>query len=75
MVGLWEFVLGERFSQEFRDFTRVFRKVTNGPIECSDTWKAYADIASRGFIHSPVNYGEKQYSDGKGNHINGLEGV
>jgi hypothetical protein len=31
-------------------------------------------IASQGFVHLLVNHGEKQYSDGKGNHINGLEG-
>ncbi|MGV8129233.1 MAG: transposase [Methanolinea sp.] len=29
---------------------------------------------SRGFVHRLVNHGEKQDSDEKGNHINGLEG-
>lgn len=29
---------------------------------------------SGGFVHQLVNPGEKQYTDGKGNHINGLEG-
>jgi len=52
----------------------ISKKVTAGSIICSDTWKAYTGIASRGYIHRLVNHGEKQYSDGKGNHINGLEG-
>jgi len=34
----------------------------------------YTGIASQGFVHRLMNHGEKQYSDGKGNHINGLEG-
>jgi transposase len=52
----------------------ISRKVSTGSIVCSDTWKAYTGIASRGYVHRLVNHGEKQYSDGKGNHINGLEG-
>jgi transposase len=52
----------------------ISKKVSAGFIICSDTWKAYTGIASRGYVHRLVNHGEKQYSDGKGNHINGLEG-
>jgi transposase len=52
----------------------ISRKVSAGSIVCSDTWKAYTGIAARGYVHRLVNHGEKQYSDGKGNHINGLEG-
>ncbi len=52
----------------------ITRQVSPGSIVCSDTWKAYTGIASRGFVHRLVNHGERQYSDGKGNHINGLEG-
>jgi transposase len=52
----------------------ISKKVSIGSIVCSDTWKAYTGIASRGYVHRLVNHGEKQYSDGKGNHINGLEG-
>ncbi len=52
----------------------ISKKVTAGSIICSDTWKAYTGIASRGYVHRLVNHGEKQYSDRKGNHINGLEG-
>jgi transposase len=52
----------------------ISKKVSTGSIVCSDTWKAYTGIASRGYVHRLVNHGENQYSDGKGNHINGLEG-
>ncbi len=52
----------------------ITRQVSPGSVVCSDTWRAYTGIASRGFVHRLVNHGEKQYSDGKGNHINGLEG-
>ena len=52
----------------------ISQKVSTGSIICSDTWKAYAGIAVRGYVHRLVNHGEQLYSDGKGNHINGLEG-
>jgi transposase len=52
----------------------ISRKVSAGSTICSDTWKAYTGIAARGYVHRLVNHGEKEYSDGKGNHINGLEG-
>jgi transposase len=52
----------------------ISQKVSTGSIVCSDTWKAYTGIAARGYVHRLVNHGEQQYSDGKGNHINGLEG-
>jgi transposase len=52
----------------------ISSKVTPGSVVCSDTWKAYTGIAGRGYVHRLVNHGERQYSDGKGNHINGLEG-
>lgn len=52
----------------------ISSKVSPGSIVCSDTWKAYTGVAARGYVHRLVNHGERQYSDGKGNHINGLEG-
>jgi transposase len=52
----------------------ISKKVSTGSIVCSDTWKAYTGIAARGYVHRLVNHGERQYSDGKGNHINGMEG-
>lgn len=52
----------------------ILKKVSIGSTICSDIWKAYTGIASRRYVHHLVNHGEHQYSDGKGNHINGLEG-
>jgi transposase len=52
----------------------ISQKVSTGSVVCSDTWKAYTGIAVQGYVHRLVNHGERQYSDGKGNHINGLEG-
>src|SRR5665647_1522292 len=52
----------------------ISSKVKKGSIVCSDMWRAYTGIASRGFVHRLVNHGDREYSDGKGNHINGLEG-
>jgi hypothetical protein len=31
-------------------------------------------LTARGYVHRLINHGERQYSNGKGNHINGLEG-
>ena len=52
----------------------IERQVRRGSTVCSDTWRGYTGIASKGYVHRVVNHGEKQYSDRKGNHINGLEG-
>ena len=52
----------------------ISSKVKQGSIVCSDSWRAYTGIASKGFVHRMVNHAEREYSDGKGNHINGLEG-
>jgi transposase len=52
----------------------IAKKVELGSIVCSDTWKAYTGIAAKGYVHRLVNHGEGNYSDGKGNHINGMEG-
>ena len=52
----------------------ITSKVKVGSVVCSDTWRAYTGLAAKGFVHRLVNHGEREYSDGKGNHINGLEG-
>ena len=52
----------------------ISRKFLAGYIGSSDTWKAFNCSASWEYVQSLDNYGEKQYRDGKGNHINGLEG-
>jgi hypothetical protein len=31
-------------------------------------------LAARGYVHRLINHGERQYSNGKGDHIKGLEG-
>jgi len=52
----------------------ITKRVEQGSTVCSDTWKAYTGIAAKGYVHRLVNHGEGNYIDGKGNHINGLEG-
>lgn len=52
----------------------ISKKVKKGSVVCSDTWKGYTGIASRGYVHRLVNHKGGEYSDCKGTHINGLEG-
>lgn len=52
----------------------IAKKVKKGTVVCSDTWRGYTGIATKGYLHRLVNHGKGEYSDGKGNHINGLEG-
>lgn len=52
----------------------IRRRVKRGSIVYSDTWKSYTGIAAKGYVHRLVEHGKGEYSDGKGNHINGLEG-
>lgn len=53
---------------------RIERRVKKGSTICSDTWRGYTGIASKGYVHRLVNHSKNEYSDVKGNHINGLEG-
>jgi hypothetical protein len=53
----------------------ILKNESIGSIVCSDTGKASIGIAARGNVHRRVNHGERQYSDSKGNPINGLEEV
>ncbi len=50
------------------------QKMVTGAIVCSDTFKSYTGVTARGHVHSLVRHDEQEYSDGQGNHINGLEG-
>jgi transposase-like protein len=50
------------------------QRVVTGAIVCSDTFKSYTGIAARGYVHRLVKHEQQEYSDGRGNHINGLEG-
>lgn len=52
----------------------IEKKVKRGSIVCSDTWRGYTGIAAKGYVHRLVEHGKNEYSDKKGNHINGLEG-
>jgi len=53
---------------------RIEKQVKRGSTVCSDTWRGYTGIASKGYVHRLVNHSKNEYSDLKGNHINGLEG-
>ena len=53
---------------------RIEKQVEKGSTVCSDTWRGYTGIAAKGYVHRLVNHGKHEYSDRKGNHINGLEG-
>jgi transposase len=52
----------------------ILKRVRRGSTICSDTWKSYTGIATKGYVHRIVKHGQGQYSNGKGTHINGLEG-
>ena len=61
----------------------IYRQVKQGSVICSDatsvpcirdTFKSYTGIAANGYVHRMVEHGRGEYSDKKGNHINGLEG-
>jgi len=51
----------------------ITKKVKPGTRICSDTWRAYTGLATRGYVHRTVEHRKKEYAKGK-NHINGLEG-
>lgn len=51
----------------------ITKKVKSGTRICSDTWRAYTGLATKGYIHRTVEHRKKEYTEGK-NHINGLEG-
>jgi len=52
----------------------IEKQVKKGTTICSDTWRGYTGIAAKGYVHRLVRHHKKEYSDKKGNHINGLEG-
>jgi len=59
---------------EARDLVPIIeKKVKRGSRICSDTWRAYTGLATRGYLHRTVEHQKKEYALGK-NHINGLEG-
>ena len=52
----------------------ITKQVEPGSTVCSDAWKSYTGVVANGYIHRLVKHQEGEYSDGHGNHINGLEG-
>ena len=52
----------------------IRKHVKRGSTINSDTWKGYTGIAAHGYVHRLVKHNDGEYSDGKGTHINGLEG-
>lgn len=53
----------------------IEKKIQKDSIICSDTWRAYTGLATKGYVHRTVEQGEKEYvnRENKTNHINGLE--
>jgi len=51
----------------------ITKKIKSGTRICSDTWRAYTGLATKGYVHRTVEHRKKEYTKGK-NHINGLEG-
>lgn len=51
----------------------IEKKVKKGTKICSDTWRAYTGLATRGYVHRTVEHYKREYVKGK-NHINNLEG-
>lgn len=54
----------------------IEKKVKKDSIICSDTWRAYTGLATRGYVHRTVEHKDKEYVDkeNRRNHLNGLEG-
>lgn len=52
----------------------IKKQVRKGSTICSDTWKGYTGLATKGYVHRLVEHSKGEYSDKKGTHINGLEG-
>lgn len=52
----------------------IEKQVRKGSTICSDGWRGYTGLATKGYVHRLVDHSKKEYSDKKGNHINGLEG-
>jgi len=51
----------------------ITKRVKSGTRICSDTWRAYTGLATRGYVHRTIEHQKKEYINGR-NHINGLEG-
>ena len=54
--------------------TQIITAIAALSIVCSNTFRSYTGVAARGYVHRLVRHEDQEYSDAKGNHINGLEG-
>lgn len=52
---------------------RILKQVKKGSVVFSDTWRGYAGVAAKGYVHRLVKHSKDNYVF-NGNHINGLEG-
>lgn len=52
----------------------IHAHVKEGSVVCSDELQSYTGVAAQGYVHRLVRHASGQYSDGRGTHINGLEG-
>jgi transposase-like protein len=52
----------------------IEKRVKQGSIVLSDTWRGYTGIATKGYVHRLVKHEKDNYVSSEGNHINGLEG-
>jgi len=69
---VWAEIVG---GVEAKDLQPIIEKqVKAGSTVCSDSWRGYTGIASRGYVHRLVRHEKNEYADTKGHHINGLEG-
>ena len=50
------------------------KRVAEGSIVCSDTFRSCTGVAARGYVHRLVKHDQQEYVDSQGNNINGLEG-
>lgn len=53
----------------------VKRLVERGSTVYTDTWKAYDGLVVDGYKHYRINHARDEYSDRKGNHVNGIENL
>ena len=47
--------------------------VTQGATLYTDSWRAYDGLVLNGYKHYRINHTDAVYSNGRGNHINGIE--
>jgi transposase len=51
----------------------ILNRVRQGVDVFTDGWKSYDALAIYGFNHKKVKHQDNEFSDGNGNHVNGIE--